>query len=262
MALTNQLGRKPRARNPRVPHLSAILAGRRRMLPAVPAGVDYGAVLPATGLGMFGNNQYGDCTCAGFYHALQCWTANANPPIDTEPDAEALALYREMGWNGTDQGTGTDAGCVEQDVLQHAMLAGIPVANGSGRHRISAYIEIDPSNAADVKLAVYSAGLTYIGFNVPSYLPESPGATWDVQPGNASIAGGHCVIVVGYDDAGLNIISWGAKYRMTWAFWAEFVDEAYMLADADWVRATGLDPAGQSLVALEAQMDALRAQGQ
>jgi hypothetical protein len=254
-----KFGRKPRRFDPRVPHLSALLAGRRKALAPAPAACTYIKALPDS-LGMMGNDRLGDCTCAGLLHALQVWTANANPPIDTEPDTQAVQLYQEACGYKPGQ-PNTDQGGVEQDVLTYAMLAGIPVVNGNGRHRITAFVEIDPANFADVKLAIFTAGLAYIGFNVPSYLPEEPGATWDVQPGIPQIAGGHCVIVAGYDDAGLDVISWGAKYRMTWAFWSEFVDEAYMIADADWVTSSGKSPAGLSLTELETQMQALRSGG-
>jgi len=159
---------------------------------------------------MMGNNALGDCTCAALGHALQVWTANANPPIDTEPDANIIQLYSEAtGYKSGD--ASTDKGGVEQDVLTYAMLSGIPVT--SGRHRISAFVEIDPANFADVKLAIYEAGLCYLGFEA---------------------------------------------YRMTWAFWSAYVDEAYLIADADWITATGKSPAGLALTDLETQMQALR----
>lgn len=250
-----KLGRLPRAYNPRVPHLSSLLAGKRRAIAPPPASCDYTQTLP-TDLGMMGNNSLGDCTCAGLGHALQVWTANANPPIDTQPDSSIIQLYREAcGYNPGDPKT--DQGGVEQDVLTHAMLTGIPVDEGNGRHRICAFVEIDPSNFADVKLAIYTGGLVYLGFDVPDYIMSQ--TVWDVQPGKANIDGGHCVIAAGYDDQGLKIISWGRKdYVMTWAFWSHYVDEAYLIADADWVSSTGKSPAGFSLTDLETQMEGLR----
>lgn len=248
-----KLGRLPRARNPAVPHLSALLAGRRSALAPAPPSCDYTTALPAD-LGMMGNNALGDCTCAALGHALQVWTANANPPIDTEPDANIIQFYSEAtGYKSGD--ASTDKGGVEQDVLTYAMLSGIPVT--SGRHRISAFVEIDPANFADVKLTIYEAGLCYLGFDVPDWVMSSQ--VWDVRPGQANIVGGHAVIAAGYDADGLNIISWGSKaYRMTWAFWSAYVDEAYLIADADWITATGKSPAGLALTDLETQMQALR----
>lgn len=254
-----KLGRLPRAYNPAIPHLSALLAGRRRTLAPAPPSCDYTTALPSD-LGMMGNNSLGDCTCAALGHALQVWTANANPPIDTEPDSNIIQMYSEAcGYRLGDPST--DNGGVEQDVLTYATLSGIPVSNGGGRHRISAFVEVDPSNFADVKLAIFEGGLCYLGFDVPDYVMSEQ--VWDVRPGEPDIVGGHAVIAAGYDDAGLNIISWGSKaYRMTWAFWSEFVDEAYLLADADFITSTGKSPAGLSLTDLETQMDALRSSSQ
>lgn len=253
-----KLGRLPRKFNPRVPHLSALLSGKRRALAPPPASCDYTAALPAD-LGQMGNNSLGDCTCAALGHALQVWTANANPPIDTQPDSNIIQLYSEAcGYRAGD--SSTDQGGCEQDVLTYAMLAGIPVDEGSGRHRIVAFVEVDPSNFADVKLAIYTGGLVYLGFDVPDYIMSQQ--VWDVQPGKTKSIGGHAVIAAGYDDQGLHIISWGSKaYRMTWAFWSHYVDEAYLVADADWVSSTGKSPAGLSLIDLETQMEALRESG-
>lgn len=251
-----RLGRLPRARNPRVPHMAALLAGVT--LPPAPASIDYTAVLPAD-LAMFKNDQLGDCTCAALYHAVQVWSANANPPIDTEPDNNALLLYEQAcGYNPAD--SNTDQGGVEQDVLTYALNTGIPFgADGSGRHMLSAFVEVDARNMEDVKWAVVDCGVAYIGFNVPDYVMNIPaGGTWDVQPGTPNIIGGHAVVLAGYDAVTLTVISWGALYKMTWAFFAAFTDEVYALADPDWISATGATPGGLTVAALEAQMVALR----
>jgi len=260
-----KFGRKPRRYDPRVPHFSALTAAMT--LAAPPASVDYTTALPAA-LGMFGNDSLGDCTCAAIYHALQVWSANAQKVIDTEPDEDAVLLYEgACGYNPSaapvDGQNPTDQGGDEQSVLTYVMLSGAPTgAGGADRHRIAAFVEIDPRNFDDVKLAIATGGLVYLGFEVPSYMPEAAGSTWDVQPGpNCNIVGGHAVIAAGYDANGLDIISWGAKYRMTWAFWSEFVDEAYLLADPSWIEATGKSPGGLSLTDLETQMQALNDPG-
>lgn len=255
-------GRLPRKRNPRIPHYSALVAGAAQAAP--PPSINYATSLPATGLGMFGNDSLGDCTCAAIYHAIQVWSAAAQGRTDTEADQDAVLLYQDACGYVPGQPK-TDQGGVEQDVLSYVMLSGAPVGpSGGDRHRIAAFVELDPRNFDDIKLAIVDGGLAYIGFNVPSYLPEAAGSIWDVQSNAASwsIVGGHAVIAAGYDADGLTIISWGAKYRMTWAFWSEFVDEAYLLADADWIRSTGSTPAGVTLEELETLMSALRQESQ
>lgn len=237
--------------------MSALVAGRTIALP--PASCDYTVGLPAS-LGMMGNDSLGDCTCAALGHALQVWSANANPPIDTEPDANIISLYSQAcGYQGN---AATDQGGVEQDVLTYAILSGIPVGNGGAqRHRITAFVEVDTRNLDDVKIAINDCGVCYIGFNVPSYLPMTPGTPWDVQPSaDFTIVGGHAVVLAGYNDATqmFKLISWGAVYEMTYAFFQEFCDEAYAIADADWIKATGTSPGGLSITDLETQMQAIK----
>lgn len=253
-----KLGRLPRARNPRVPHLAALLAGRRTALAPPPAAVDYTKVLPAN-LGMFANDTLGDCTCAGIYHLIQVLSANAQGAIDTEPDNNAVLLYEQACGYVPGQ-PNTDEGGVEQDVLTYVMLTGAPMgADGSTRHRLTAFVEVDPSNQADVMLTISEFGGSYIGFNVPDYA-MSTSNTWDVQPGTPNIIGGHCVVLAAYDTVGPTCITWGRLQKMTWAFFNQFTDEAYAIADPDWIAATGKSPAGLSITDLEAQMEALRSQ--
>jgi hypothetical protein len=81
--------------------------------------------------------------------------------------------------------------------------------------------------------------LVYVGFNVPQNILPSDGGTppqvWDVDPSNPQIVGGHAIVLPGYDNSGLNVISWGAFYQMTWAFFAKYVDEVYAIADNTWL---------------------------
>ena len=231
-------------------------------IPAPPPAADWTAKLPAS-LGEFHNDSLGDCTCAGIYHALQVWSANVGA-IDTEPDDNAMLLY-EQACGYVPGNTSTDQGGVEQDVLSYVMLSGAPAgAGGTDRHRLTAFVEIDPRNIDDVKIAISGAGLVYIGFQVPNNLPMTAGATWDIEPSaDYSIEGGHCVVLPAYDDASstFKAISWGSLYTMTYAFFNEFVDECYMIADPDFFNATGATPGGLTLASLEAQMSALRSSG-
>jgi hypothetical protein len=256
-----RLGRTPRTFDPRVPHMSALTAGMTLSPP--PPSVDYTAGMPAD-LGMMLNDTLGDCTCAAVYHAEQVWTSNANPPMVTEPDSDVLLLYEKACGYKPAQG-GEGPGGNEQHVLTYLLRSGAPAGAGGRSHlKIAAFVEVDPRNTDDVKRAIFHCGLAYIGFNVPAFLmpppPDAPPAVWDVQPAadNSSV-GGHAVILAGYDAAGARVISWGRYYTMTWAFFGQFVDEVYAIADAEWVSAKGTTPAGLSLQELEQQMSALKA---
>ena len=113
------LGRLPRAHDPRIPHLSALLAGKT--LPPPPAQVDYTKGMPKT-LGMMMNDTLGDCTCAAFYHALQVWSFNASKhkSIETEADGDVEKLYElACGYKPSQGGEGP--GGNEQHVLKYLL---------------------------------------------------------------------------------------------------------------------------------------------
>jgi hypothetical protein len=251
------LGRTPRTYNPRVPHLSALLAGQ--VLPPIPAAQDWTAGLPAN-LGMMLNDTLGDCTCAAYYHARQVWTFNATKTEVTEPDSDVELLYIDAcGYNPKKGGEGP--GGSEQHVLSYLLKRGAPIGpKGQQREKILGFVEVDPRNTADIQRTIYDCGLAYIGFEVPDYIMPpngAPPAVWDYKPGAKTI-GGHAVILAAYNANGATVISWGERYTATWAFVNNVVDEAYAIADASWVAATGKTPGGLTTAQLEAQMSALR----
>ncbi len=256
---TFKLGRTPRGYDPRIPHMSALLAGKA--LPAPPPSVDFTKGMPQN-LGMMLNDTLGDCTCAAVYHAIQVWTFNASKgkSIETEPDIDVKRLYElACGYNPNTPGEGP--GGNEQHVLKYLLRKGAPLGkDGKTTNKIAAFVEVDPRITDDVKRAINNCGVAYIGFNVPaSLMPPNaePPAIWTVDPHNSKIIGGHAVVLAGYDAKGARVISWGQYYTMTWDFFATFVDEVYAIADEDWVAATGKTPGGLSLADLEKQMQAL-----
>jgi hypothetical protein len=119
-----KLGRLHRTYDPRIPHLSALIAGQPPL--PLPDTVDWTRKMPDR-LGMMLNDALGDCTCAAFYHALQVWSFNANPPIDTEPDDDVKQLYvLACGYNPRVPGEGP--GGNEQHVLTYLLRKGAPPA--------------------------------------------------------------------------------------------------------------------------------------
>jgi len=256
---TFKLGRTPRAHDPRIPHLSALLAGQTITPP--PPSADYTKGMPAN-LGMMLNDTLGDCTCAAVYHAIQVWTFNASQGKNmvTQPDSDVERLY-ELACGYKPNTPGEGPGGNEQHVLKYLLAKGAPTGpTGSTTDRIAAFVEVDPRNLDDVKSTINDCGVAYIGFNVPANImpPDGePPAVWTVVP-NAKLIGGHAVVLAGYDANGARVISWGQYYTMTWQFFSTYVDEVYAIADQDWVEATGKTPGGISLTQLEQQMQALK----
>jgi hypothetical protein len=246
MAITNKkLGRKAVVVDSRTMRLSKFFTAA---LPPPPPACDFSK--GQTSWGELLNDQLGDCTCAGVGHACQVWTANGSTEAAIT-DQEVLTAYENWcGYNPADPST--DQGGIELNVLKDWK------AQGFAGHALTAFAAVLPANKTHIQQAVNLFCGLYIGMNVPAYIMPDDGQVpqlWDVDPAadNSSI-GGHCVFVYGYDQAGPKFISWGANYQMTWAYWAEQVDEAYALISKDYLSAAGNSPSGFSLDALETDL--------
>lgn len=255
-----KLGRLPRHFNPAVPHMSALLADKSS-LPPPPDEVTYIDALPDDS-GMMLNDSLGDCTIAAMYHAIQLWTATTSK-MQTAKDSDVLAMYELIcGYNPADPST--DQGGIEQHVLHEWLMRGIPLNDTDGNpfelNKLESYFEVDPRIEEDVKRVIWECGCCYIGFEVPSNIfpPDGdPPKLWQYQRG-AGIVGGHAVVLCGYDAEGPTLLSWGAKYKMTWEFFSRLTDEAYAIVNPEWANATGKTPLGMSLGTLTHQMRMLK----
>lgn len=258
--MTYRLGRLPRARNPHVPHYSALVAGTE--LTIAPASLDYTKGLPAD-LGMMLNNSEGDCAEAGYGHYLQVDSFLATGTMLTLPDASIQALAITQGLDPSNPGA--FQGTVLQSLLS-LLVKGVTMPDGSVQ-KLFGFCEIDPRNDADLNLATYQCGALYVGSNIPRYLESyfTPGSTWDVQPGgDQTSAGGHCWLSAKYFPVASGrfqrgAISWGsADYEVTPAFWDANVDEAYALLSPAAITRNGGTFAGLTIAQWEAQMNAIR----
>lgn len=256
---TVKLGRKARKFNPNIPHMRSLRMGMVLSPPPPTAGWSKALALPSD-LGVMLNDTLGCCTCAGIYHARQVWSANANPPVDTEPDTNVLQVYENAcGYKRGD--SSTDQGAVEQDVLTYWLNKGVPV--GSSVDKLLAFVEEDPNHIDGVKWSICDCGVVYIGFQLPKSFLEALDSgnvpdVWDVVPGDTLTDEGHCVILMDYDDTGFILISWGKIYTMTWAFFKLAVDECYPLADYEWIRTIGTSPGNLTVAQLENAMQGLK----
>jgi hypothetical protein len=219
-----------------------------------------------TDLGVMLNHRLLNCTCAAFYHAVQVWSFNAGGKTSahmlTASDTYVKKLYiLACGYDPGRPGEGP--GGKAQPVLKYLLKHGAPFGPRR-RNKISAYIEVDRRQVDDVKRAIDDCGLVYVGFNVPKYLgPQNRHLpkVWDVDPANRRFIGGHAVVLPGYDEETLDVISWGRFYKMTWKFFGKYVEEVYAIADQAWIAATGKTPGGLTRKELDTQMQALREAG-
>ena len=252
-------GRLARAHDPRVPHLSAYLAGRPTVAP--PSVIDWTKGM-AGDLGMMLNDTYGCCADAAYYHERQGWTLNASGTEVTESDDMVLKLYETSGFNPADPST--DQGTVLQQLLSILLNTGAPIGDGSTFEKLIAWFEVDPRNFNDVFRTIAECGGAYIGMWVPTDVTTAIANGSPIPPvwtGSPDPTAGHCLWVPGYNRNidQLTIVSWGGKYAISRGTWAECVEECYALIDPAWLKATGTTPFGMTQDQVLAAMAALRA---
>ena len=226
-------------------------------LPTPPAQADL--TTKVNSWGMMENDQLGDCTCAAAGHLIMEWTANAGKKMVKPTDKQIVAAYSAItGYNP--QTGANDNGAVEIDVLNYWRQSGI------AKHKIGAYVALEPSNHIHIMDSVYIFEGCYIGLQLPvsaqaqvqNHQPWSVppgGPTGDGKPGSW---GGHAGPVVAYDTRGVTVVTWGALQVMTWSFWEAYCDEAYAILSTDYLDDKQQSPAGFNMQQLQADLADLK----
>lgn len=230
---TFRLGKLPA--QPARPHLS-LSAVLHERLAAPPASTDWQS--NSITWPMYANDQIGDCTCAGVGHMVNQLTFYGTGTEVLPAESSVLGMYSAItGYNPADPNSDTGAYC--QDVLAYWRKTGLE------GHKIVAYASLDVSNLTEIKQAIALFGTVYVGLNFPNTAMDqfNAGQPWDVVPG-ARIEGGHCVIVGAYGSGKLDLVTWGEETQMTEAFWKKYVDEAWVVLDADGLKKAGAYFAG------------------
>lgn len=243
LMINKKLGKLAKKNDPRTFKLSKYL--EVGALPSLPISIQNDTDL--SDWGMMGNDTIGDCTCAAAGHGIMAWT-DPNKDLVTPPTSSIITAYSAV--SGYDPTTGVnDNGAACLDVLNYWRQTGIYT------HKIAAYAEVAVHNQTEVKASIFLYELTYIGVALP-ISAQAQAKRWSVTSpslqGNSAPGswGGHCVIVVGYNADGVDVITWGERVRMTWGFWRAYVEEAYCLLSADFFTANKA-PNGFDLATLQ-----------
>ena len=220
-------------------------------LPPPPATVDWSLAI-SQDLGMMGNDQVGDCTCADVGHSVMLLTAmGAGIVVPTTDEVEAL-YSAATGYVKGDEST--DRGASLSEIADYVQKNGFMI--GGILHKIRAYVDIDTTSVEQFKQSIYLFKHASIGFKVSRKTMQSFGkGTWTDFSG--PFEGSHDVPLVAYDAEGPTSICWGAYQKMTWEFLLALVVEGQArlyddAAGADWNDANGF-----SFSQLEADLAAI-----
>jgi hypothetical protein len=231
-----------------------------------PPPVDTGDLRKVADWGMLGNGPdpsvapgfggAGDCVFAGADHESMLWMTEGGSAIDgLFTGKTAIADYSAVtGYDPADPST--DRGTMVRDALKYRRKTGI-VDMRSGRHKLSAFVALEPGNTTQVKEAIHVFDAVGIGFRFPdsAMAQFDAGKPWRVVAG-AQVEGGHYVPLIGYDERSVFCVTWSKVQPMTWGFFSKYTDEAWALLCREFL-VNGASPDGFDWTALEQDLSAL-----
>ena len=250
-----RLGKAPAAPRPKDIILTEIVRAGA-VLPMAPVGFGHYQVFPAAGWGMLGNDRYGDCVWAGAAHETMMVNKMNGRDVEFNP-AVVLADYAAV--TGFVPATGAnDNGTDVHDALNYRRQTGVEDAD-LGRHKIGAYVSLEPGNWNQMLEALVAFDFVAIGFEFPDYAMAefNAGKPWWYRRGG-TIEGGHYVPVVGRPHtSSIEVVTWGQIQGMSRRFFETYCDEAYGVLTVETLSAGGTSPEGLDLSALQAAIAAL-----
>ena len=169
---------------------------------------------PKTLFPMLGNDQYGDCTFAGWGHFKTL--ANGLVGVKSIPDEkDTVNAYLKFTH-------GQDTGCNELDVMKKGKKCGIL------GEKVPFYIDVDPSNLKQIRQTIWLFGAVYMGFKVPQNCQQQFEDRVPWTPGPLT-NDGHCVIAPSYTQDMFTNLTWGDTQEGTVPWWNTCVDEAWLI---------------------------------
>jgi hypothetical protein len=261
MAKTYKLGKLPATYDSRDLWFSDYRTGK---LPAVPPTFGHENLISKGQWLMLGNSEddtvapgfqgCGDCFFAGSAHETMMWIkeAGGTPTFDAKSVIKSYSEVTGYDLNNpnSDQGTDVRAG------MKYRAKTGILDAKGN-RHKIGAYVALEPGNLDHLYEAIYLFGAVGIGLDLPySAMDQTQqGCVWSVVPG-AESAGGHYVSLVAKRQY-VECVTWGQIQPMTNTFYQKYCEEAWVLLSEEMLT-SGKSPEGFDLNTLKADLLALK----
>lgn len=152
-------------------------------LPTIPSSFGFDHVLPPDAWGMLGNDRYGDCVWASAAHETEVLTARGAGAATFTEQGVLSDYSAATGFDPRDPNT--DQGTNMHDAMSYRQHTGIIDAAGH-RHRVGAYLSVDPGNMTELWQALYIFEAVAIGIEFPSSAMQQFNARqpWSVVKGS------------------------------------------------------------------------------
>ena len=222
-----------------------------------PSSFGHDGLIKAGDWNMGGNDKYGSCVPTGGGNETRMWNYEAG--VQTYiPTSATLSDYSAI--SGFDPSKpDTDNGCDMEAAAKYRRNVGLIDGHGK-RHKIGAYLALDPGNLEQHLQAGWLFGAVGIGLEVPAYMERQfdAGKPLDVDPNeDPTSIGGHYAPMVGYRDGMIWVVTWAKVVPMTVAFLTKFSDEAITYVSSETLKG-GYSPEGFDLPSLDQRLASLK----
>jgi len=199
----------------------------------------------------------GDCVLASRAHLTRMDTHIGAAAEARFTAASVISEYSKLsGYVPGDEST--DVGLDMRAVCAYQKKYGLLDADGN-RHKIGAYLALDPANTLQAIQAIWIFGGYAFGFKVPESAIEqfNKGEIWD-DVGDTNILGGHEICVVGTTNwhERATPITWATRTEMTFSFIQRYADEAWCWVPPEILNLAGMWR-GLNLIQLNAALAAI-----
>lgn len=218
---------------------------KEAQLPDVPAAFGHANLIGKRAWGMLGNDEYSDCTIAGPMHAVMLWKAIAKSPVGFS-NADALDDYSAAcGYISGDPAT--DQGGDMVSVASYWRQTGMRDVRAN-RHKITAYLEINPANLAHLDLGCYMFDAVGLGVELPQSAEQQfiNGEPWHVVD-NDPVEGGHYIPYVQKIAGNVRqVVTWGTLQDVEESWLQKYLREVVLYLSPEYI-VNGKSPLGFAL---------------
>jgi hypothetical protein len=191
-------------------------------LPKPPA--EFGHERLVTNWGMLGNDTAGCCVWAGAGHEVMLWNREAGKTANVTTTSTLRNYSLVTGYNPNDPST--DQGTDMELAAKYRRATGLLDADGN-RHKIGAYVALDPGDLDQLWYATYLFDGVGLGVEFPAQWMDAfnAGKPWDAVR-HPKVEGGHYITQVAKRDGNGTIITWGQPTPLTPRGYQQFNDES------------------------------------
>lgn len=217
---------------------------------------EFGHERLVTDWGMLGNDAWGDCVWAGWGHNFMLWNREAGRSVNITTQSTLRNYEIVTGFNPNDPST--DQGTDMEVAAKYVRQTGLLDADGK-RHKIGAYVALEPGNVTQLWYALYLFDGVGIGVEFPAQWMDAfrNGRTWG-RVRRPKIEGGHFISAVARRARKPIAITWARPQPLTIGGYTQFNDETQAYLTEEKLTA-GKSLEGFDLAALKADLAAVTA---